>query len=85
MTPTQQRTNNKIPTRPKQNTQKARCRECAWWCYNFLDGCYQKDKGSFCGLHGSAPVDPDGPQPTFLNRDEPGCGFASIYKQQSLF
>ena len=54
---------------------KIRCRFCTHFDYNHLDSRYEpRAEGEhFCGLHGMAPVDPDGPQVNLDHRG--GCGY----------
>lgn len=63
---------------------KTRCRECAWFCYDFFDQKYEEGK-PFCGVHGRCPVDPDGEQMNLLGADRTGCDFCPIEKQGLLF
>lgn len=63
---------------------KARCRECAWFCYDFFDQKYEEGK-SFCGIHGRCPVDPDGEQMNLLGADRAGCDFWPKEQQGLLF
>ena len=41
---------------------KARCRRCMNLNYDFFTRTYEDTYDYFCGLHGRAPVDPDGEQ-----------------------
>ena len=52
---------------------KAKCRRCMNLNYDFLLGTYEDTDDYFCGLHGRAPVDPDGEQMNLDRRG--GCGF----------
>lgn len=63
---------------------KMRCNQCMWYNYDFLERNYESGK-SFCGLHGSSPVDPNGAQINLLGADKFGCGFEPIELQLSLF
>ena len=63
---------------------KMRCRSCMWFGWDFITG--ETGTGSFCGLHGRRPVDPDGDQVQMLNRDhDPDCGYAPNERQLELF
>ena len=66
--------------RVNMKTAKMRCRNCEWLNYDFIFNEYEKcEPGkNFCGLHGRARVDIDGPQ---LNLDSFGsCGFLAKKK-----
>lgn len=65
----------KIPQKPPKPVAKMRCRKCEYLDYDFINDCqeYRPDGEHYCGLHGMARVDPDGPQQN-LNRNS-GCGF----------
>lgn len=54
---------------------KARFRYCQALDWDYIDDCPDpRPEGEHvCGLHGCAPVDPDGPQPNFIRGG--GCGF----------
>lgn len=54
---------------------KARCHECFYLNWYYLTGEYWAGDW-FCGLHGSATVNPDGNQPDFDHKG--GCGFHPI-------
>ena len=55
-----------------------------WFGWDFIT--QTMGHGSFCGLHGGRPVDPDGDQVQMLNRDtEPDCGYAPNERQLELF
>ena len=61
---------------------KARCRRCEALDYDYIeDRPEPRPEGQHvCGLHGCAPVDPDGEQPNFIRGG--GCGF--IAKAQPI-
>jgi hypothetical protein len=61
-----------------------RCYGCEYLNYDFLDDIYEHGE-PFCGLHGRAPVDPNGPQQDLNHHG--GCGYSPIDKgaQTSLF
>ena len=61
---------------------KMRCRYCANYCYDYLDGRYESDSEPFCGLHGRARVDPDGKQQNLDSRG--GCGYIARQKPVQL-
>ena len=50
-----------------------RCRRCRHLNYNHLTDQYEPDDPPFCGLHGCARVDPDGPQQDLNHKG--GCGY----------
>ena len=52
---------------------KGTCRSCEYLNFNFIHGRYEPDQPPYCGLHGMAPVDPDGKQPNLDGRG--GCGY----------
>lgn len=58
---------------------KMRCKKCTWLNYDVIRDRYQNDYEPFCGLHGRAPVDPEGEQ---VNLDRHGsCGFYPRQRQ----
>jgi len=63
---------------------KARCKRCRWLDYSFLDDKYEQTDEHFCGMHGMAPVDPEGEQPNLDHHG--GCGYSEKeqYSQLSI-
>ena len=63
---------------------KIRCRFCVNLDYNHIAQRYEpRPEGEHvCGLHGCAPVDPDGPQANLDGRG--GCGFSPKSRQVQL-
>lgn len=61
---------------------RAKCRHCVALDYDFIEDRpdFRSDGHHVCGLHGCAPVDPDGDQPNFNHYGS--CGF--IAKSQPI-
>lgn len=66
---------------------RARCRRCYFLNRNGLTDEVEQTDEPFCGLHGQAPIDPDGKQPDLDH--EGGCGFIpneeECHEQLTLF
>ena len=63
------------PQPPVKHKQKMRCWHCEYLDNDLLSGCHESvaDGCHFCGLHGRAQVDPDGPQQNLDHKG--GCGY----------
>lgn len=60
---------------------KTRCYECMFLNWDFLSGEYWPGDW-FCGLHGGAPVDPNGNQPDLNHHGS--CGFIPLEGQRQF-
>lgn len=61
---------------------RTKCNFCAYLNYDFINDRYDDRQDFVCGLHGSAQVNPNGPQMDLDHKG--GCGFSPKYKGEQL-